>query len=413
VVSNFLNLGLLAAAISGASSVVIVLSQRWHGKHTLDHDLDGVQKFHETAVPRIGGLAIFAAFVTTLLAGNLKDSFSESNLETGWLLLAAALPAFGSGLIEDLTKKVSVRSRLLGALLSALAASWLLGATVDELDIWGVDRLLEWAPFALVVTAVVVAGGVNAINIIDGFNGLASAAVIVMLAAFGILAWHVGDALVAQLAFLGLGAVLGFFCVNYPTGRLFLGDGGAYLLGFWVAEIAVLLLVRNPSVNAWQVLSICAYPVIEVLYSMYRRKVVRQLSPGAPDGLHLHTLIFRRALARFFVSTRARPWTRNAAVTAVIIPWVALAAFLGVSEGTTLGGAIALVLCQLVAYLGVYARLVRGYWGFRFGRKPAPVSPLNVEPSIPAVSLRSSSVAGFSQGRDDEFASQQQLSEQI
>jgi UDP-N-acetylmuramyl pentapeptide phosphotransferase/UDP-N-acetylglucosamine-1-phosphate transferase len=302
---------------------------------------------------------------------------------------------------------------LFGALLSALAASWLLGATVDALDIWGIDRLLEWAPIALVVTAVVVAGGVNAINIIDGFNGLASATVIVMLAAFGILAWHIGDSQVAQLAFLGLGAVLGFFCVNYPTGRLFLGDGGAYLLGFWVAEIAVLLLVRNPSVNAWQVLSICAYPVIEVLYSMYRRKVVRQLSPGAPDGLHLHTLIFRRVLSRFFVSAPARPWTRNAAVTAVIIPWVALSAFLSVSEGTTQGGAIMLVLGQLVVYLAVYARLVRGFWGPRVGQKSAPASPPDVEPPAPSVSLRSSAIAKFSQGRDDEFASQQPLSEQI
>jgi UDP-N-acetylmuramyl pentapeptide phosphotransferase/UDP-N-acetylglucosamine-1-phosphate transferase len=360
---------------------LIVLSQSWHGKHTLDHDLDGVQKFHETAVPRIGGLAIFIAIAVSLLVATFGQALPEPHPATAWLLLAAALPAFGSGLIEDVTKRVSVRSRLAGSLVSAVTASLLVGAIVDELNIWGLDTLLAWTPFALVVTAVVVAGGVNAINIIDGFNGLASSTVMVMLAAFGVLAWQVGDEQVAQLAFLGLGAVIGFFFVNYPTGRLFLGDGGAYLLGFWVAEIAVLLLARNPGVNAWQVLSICAYPVIEVLYSMYRRKVVRQLSPGSPDGLHLHTLIFRRVVSRYFNNAAGPAWKRNAAVVVVIVPWVALAAFLSVWKGTTLPAAVSIVFGQLVAYLAVYARLVRGRWG-RSGSKSQDASPVKAGANV-------------------------------
>ncbi|MEB0165465.1 glycosyl transferase, partial [Glaciimonas sp. CA11.2] len=92
-----------------------------------------------------------------------------------------------------MTKKVSVRVRLCASILSALLASWLLGATIDGLDIWGVDTLLTLAPIAIVVTAFVVAGGTNAINIIDGFHGVAASAVIIMLAALGFLAWRQGD----------------------------------------------------------------------------------------------------------------------------------------------------------------------------------------------------------------------------
>jgi hypothetical protein len=238
-----------------------------------------------------------------------------------------------------------------------------------------------------------------------------------MLAAFGVLAWRVGDEQVAQLAFLGFGAVIGFFCVNYPTGRLFLGDGGAYLLGFWVAEIAVLLLARNPSVNAWQVLSICAYPVIEVLYSMYRRKVVRKLSPGSPDCLHLHTLIFRRVVPRFF-NNAVPAWKRNAAVAIVISPWVAVAAFLSVAKGTTFVAAGATVFAQLIVYLVVYARLVRGHWGRRWGKKTRLAAPMIAEnasrtSTAESGALRQNQAASVAQARDEEFVGQQQLSEQI
>ncbi|MES2016799.1 MAG: glycosyltransferase [Pseudomonadota bacterium] len=359
--------GIVAASASAAASVLIILSQRWHGKHTLDHDLDGVQKFHTTAVPRIGGMALVFALLATLALCQpwAFDLLPTAQLSIAALLLLASAPAFLSGIIEDLTKTVSVKARLLAAVSSALIASWLLGATVDELNIWGIDTLLAWGPLALAITAVVVSGGVHAINIIDGFNGLAALTVMVMLAAFGVLAWQAGDELVTQLALLGFGATAGFVLVNYPTGRLFLGDGGAYFLGFWVAEIALLLLVRNASVNAWQVLSVCAYPVIEVLYSIYRRKVVRHASPGAPDGLHLHTLVYRRVVRKFLRDDACKPWKRNAAVALVIVPCVALAATATVLAGDTLLGSVTLVLAQLLTYLLVYTRLVRCRWGAR------------------------------------------------
>jgi UDP-N-acetylmuramyl pentapeptide phosphotransferase/UDP-N-acetylglucosamine-1-phosphate transferase len=358
---------LLATGASAAASVLIVFSQKWHGTLTFDHDLTGIQKFHQVAVPRVGGLAIVVAIFVTLLfcAYVVPDLISRSDLVRVLLLLIAGLPAFLAGITEDLTKKVSVKVRLFSSMLSALAASWLLGATIDELNIWGVDAMLAWTPFALIVTAVTVAGGVNAINIIDGFNGLAGTTVVIMLAAFGAVGWHVGDMLIVELSLIGLGAALGFLTVNYPKGHLFLGDGGAYFLGFWVAEMAVLLLVRNASVNAWQALSICAYPIIEVVYSIYRRKILRHASPSAPDALHLHTLVYRRVVSRILSRDAYRPWTRNAAVTCIIAPWIIVAALLSVTTGGTILSSMGLVVAQIGIYIVVYARLVRGKWGLR------------------------------------------------
>ena len=362
--SHMLNIGLVAAMISFAMCGLIVCSQRWHGKHTHDHDLDGVQKFHTTAVPRIGGFAVITGIFGALLFFNLvyPGQIAALTASSVMALLIASLPAFVAGITEDLTKKVSVKVRLAATILSALIASALLGATLDELDIWGIDSLLAFMPIALVVTAVVVAGGANAINIIDGFNGLSSSVIVIMSAALGFIAWQAADVFVATLAVLSIGVAVGFLLLNYPTGKLFLGDGGAYFLGFWVSEIAVLLLVRNPSVNAWQVLSICGYPVIEVLFSMYRRKILKNVNAGAPDGLHLHTLVYRRVATKLMRYDAALAWRRNAAVARIIVPWIGVMALLSVFVGNTILGGMVLVMVQVLLYVVIYARLVRGRW---------------------------------------------------
>lgn len=370
----------VTALISCLACILIVYSQKWHGKHSLDHDLDGVQKYHAVAVPRIGGIAVFLGILLSVLFFSFDDraGFSSAYALPVILLLTAGLPAFVAGIKEDLTKRVSVKFRLVATITSALTASWLLGATVNSLDIWGVDSLLVFGPVALSVTALVVAGGSNAINIIDGFNGLAASVVAVMSLALAAVAWQVGDQLVMTFALLSCGASLGFLSLNFPTGRLFLGDGGAYLLGFWVSEIAVLLLVRNPEINAWQVLSICAYPVIEVLYSIYRRKIVRKSSPGAPDRMHLHTLVYRRCASRLISTNANGAWRQNAMVTCIVTPCVGALIAATVIVGHTFLGAIAIVSLQVAIYLKVYQGLVWGRW--RWAKSRPLNSGLSVKP---------------------------------
>jgi UDP-N-acetylmuramyl pentapeptide phosphotransferase/UDP-N-acetylglucosamine-1-phosphate transferase len=255
-----------------------------------------------------------------------------------------------------------VKARLAATALSAVIASAMLGATVNELDLWGVDALLAIAPFAVLVTAIVVTGGSNAINIIDGFNGLSGSTIVIMAGGLAAVGCQHGDNLVVTLGALGIGATLGFLAVNYPRGKLFLGDGGAYFLGFWVSEMAVLLLVRNASVNAWEVLSICAYPVIEVLFSIYRRRFIQKVSPGAPDALHLHTLVYRRMVFRYVDKNSKNPWKRNAAVACIIPPVVAVCVAVSVMVGTSVAMSVLAVLAQLILYVAVYGRLVRGRW---------------------------------------------------
>jgi UDP-N-acetylmuramyl pentapeptide phosphotransferase/UDP-N-acetylglucosamine-1-phosphate transferase len=353
-----------AAIVSFAVSLLIVLTQRWHGKHSLDNDTAGVQKVHTTPVPRIGGIAIMAGMlaVSVLMAAVYPIRTDDASTGDLFKLLLAAAPALLTGLIEDLTKRISVKARLLATFASAFLASWLLGAYLPRLDIWGIDQVLQVMPIAIVFTAFAVAGVANSINIIDGFNGLAGFAVIIILAGLGFLSWQSGDMFVTHLALTGIGAMLGFLLVNYPTGRLFLGDGGAYLAGFWVAEVAVLLVARNPSVSACQVFAVCAYPVIEVMYSIYRRKFIRKSSPGAADGLHLHTLVYRRVICQLVPRNDDRPWIRNALVACFVTTAIAITTFTAVRFGDTFRVALLVVTGEVLLYMAVYARLVRGHW---------------------------------------------------
>lgn len=354
----------VAAATSFTTSILIIRSKRWHGKFSLDSDLNGVQKFHKTAVPRIGGIAVVAGIFLALLACIIVDSAIAQKFyawET-FLLAVAGLPAFVAGTIEDLTKKVSVRLRLVATLVSAVLASYLLGAVLYKVDFWGLDQLLAYLPFAVLFTAFVVAGGTNSINIIDGFHGVAGGAIIIMLGGFAFLGWQSGDRFIVELSLLGMCAAFGFFLVNYPTGQIFMGDGGAYFLGFWVSEVAVLLLLRNPHINAWQVLGICAYPIIEVAFSIYRRKIVRNSSPGEPDRLHLHTLIYRRIACQLLKRNDAKPWIRNAAVSSIVSKWIISMAVLSILLGDTIPGAMAVVFLQVWLYVVIYTRLVRWKW---------------------------------------------------
>ena len=326
------------------------------GRYAADSDLSGPQKFHSLPVPRIGGVALLVAIVAGVGLVQVGRSTDPSPL---WWLLLCALPAFAGGLAEDLTKRVSPTRRLILTAVSAALGIGLLGGIIHRVDLPGVDLLLTFLPFAMLATVFTVVGIANAVNIIDGFNGLASMCVMMMLAALAYVAFQVGDTFVATAALLTIGAVLGFFVWNFPAGLIFLGDGGAYLLGFLVAELSVLLLARNPSVSGLFPLLLCAYPIFETAFSIYRKKYLRGMSPGIPDGIHLHMLIYKRLMRWTLNGTGRQKTTRNSMTSPYL--WVlcmlsVIPAVLYWNNTLALGG---FCLLFMISYVLLYWRIVR------------------------------------------------------
>lgn len=340
------------------ATLLIMRSSMRHAHLSADHDLSGPQKFHGRPVPRVGGAGIMAA----LVAGGVIAQFDGSPaVRSLWLLIFCSLPAFIAGIAEDLTKNVSPRRRLVATAISAGLAIWLLGAVITRTDIPGVDQLIRWAPFAILLTLFVITGLANAVNIIDGFNGLASMCVLMMILALAYVAFQVGDTFVFTAALITAGAVLGFFVWNFPAGLIFLGDGGAYLLGFLLGELSVLLLHRNPAVSPIFPLLLCAYPIFETIFTMYRRKVVRGVATAAPDGIHLHTLIHRRLIRWTLADNleRRRLRRRNSMTS----PYLWLLCLTSVIPSVLWWNSTVVLswflLAFVIIYIWLYARIVR------------------------------------------------------
>lgn len=323
--STFLLLSAITLSVGVAyllGKALVTISHRYV-RFALDHP-GTVQKFHSDPVPRIGGIAIYLA----VLAAWAVVPASGARSLLGVLVLTG-LPAFGIGLVEDLTKRIGVLPRLFLTVASGVLASVTAHVAITRTGVPIADPLLGYWPLAVLFTGFAVGGVANAINIIDGFNGLASGTVTISLIALAVIAIAVGDHSLAIASVLVAAALTGFMVVNFPWGRLFLGDGGAYFSGFALAWFSVELLARNPAVSPWAAFLLCCYPTVEVMYSIVRRRVERR-SPGSPDRAHLHSLVATQLVQPRLMAIH--PSLRNSAVSLVmwmfaLLPAVPAAAF--------------------------------------------------------------------------------------
>jgi len=287
---------LLAFFTSFVGTLLIVRFQGIHEKFSCDWDTTGAQKFHTNIVPRIGGISI----AISLISVSLFRVKSEPGVEIETLMLICSAPVFSIGLLEDLTKKISVRMRLAITAISAVLAIYILNIQITSLDIPFIDYIFSLPLVGSLLAVFAITGLANSYNIVDGFNGLASMVGIITLTAIAYVGLGVNDPLIIYLSLSMAASIFGFFVWNHPLGLIFLGDGGAYLIGFWIATLSVLLIHRHQEISPWFGLLINGYPVIETLFSIYRRKIHQNTAVGQPDGVHLHTLIYRRVLTPNF-----------------------------------------------------------------------------------------------------------------
>ncbi len=350
---------LIAFITSLVMTLLVIRYDRLHGHLSVDHDMLGVQKFHAVAVPRIGGVGVLvgaaiASFAIWLL--NPDEGLGQFGLQ----VLLCGIVAFLAGLIEDLTKKVGVKERLLATAISGVLGGFLLGGWLARSGIPGLDYILAVPVVYIALTCIAVSGVANAYNIIDGYNGLAGVVAIIVLLGIAYVAKQVGDAQISMIALAMVGAIAGFLVWNFPRGLIFLGDGGAYLIGFVIAELSVLLVQRNQAVSPWFPLLLSFYPIFETMFSIYRKKIKRRMSPGMPDGLHLHMLIYKR-IVRWAVGTDCvkQKTTRNALTSPylwVLSSFAVIPAVLFWNKTTAL---IGFTLLFAGGYMQIYRKIVR------------------------------------------------------
>lgn len=299
--------------------------------------MDGVhsdkpQKFHSVPTPRAGGLGIFAGSLIVLVMER----------PDGFLFVLSALPAFIIGFAEDLSSSVNPMQRLLIIAGGALFGTAFMDAIITDVGLFTLPMAI-----AIPFTIFAVTGVANAINIVDGINGLASGVSIITFFFLALTSYFFGDHLVFGISLALLAATAGFFVMNFPKGRIFLGDGGAYFIGFAIAELSVMLVNRNPDISPWFPLALMSYPVTEVVFSIFRRKVKKGTSPFMPDRAHLHSLIYKRV-------TKSNYRTSYIFWLMVIVFDAVAFAFLHSSIAM-----VSVLIAFFAMYLMIYARLVR------------------------------------------------------
>jgi UDP-N-acetylmuramyl pentapeptide phosphotransferase/UDP-N-acetylglucosamine-1-phosphate transferase len=347
---------LVSFVASALLTLLIIKQARLHGP-ALDTNFAGVQKVHSHAVARIGGLPIFLAVVISACITVWRVPALG-----GWMLslLFCSLIAFIGGIAEDYTGTVRASRRLILTMIAALFGYFLLNAKLGRIDFPLGSLHLGSGWIMLPLTVLAVAGIANAINIIDGFNGLASVVTIFMLLSLAYVALQVGDMFVLVTALMVAGATAGFLIWNYPVGLIFLGDGGAYFIGFMLGELALLLVMRNPQVSTWYAALLLIYPAFETVFSAYRRMFVRGKSPAMPDGIHLHSLIFRRIVQWTVGRKEARALMKRNARTS---PYLWLFSLMAVIPATVFwqNTTALMIFCLLfiISYVWLYARIVR------------------------------------------------------
>ena len=347
--SQFIEPCLFALTVTFLACLGLIATRDLHGHLTLD-SRPGVQKIHDDHAPRVGGIALFAG----ALAGGVAMPAAGQGL--WWMILLALLPSFIAGTLEDITDQVGVRLRLLATILSGLTFCLLSGIWITRVDLAWADWLLTFTPFAVLFTGFAIGGIANALNIIDGAHGLASGTAMLILSGFAVLAWQSDDAGLLACILVSLALLAGFFVLNFPYGRIFMGDAGAVMAGFLLATIAVALPQRNPEISPLVGLIALAYPVTETLVSIFRRLNRKSGNPGTADRLHLHSLVFR-SRARRLAARLGIPQHRNAATSVIVGGLPVLTTGLTIwnpeSAVQTLAEVAAVVAVYLWAYRGV------------------------------------------------------------
>ncbi len=258
-----------------------------------DNNLHGVQRSHESLVARIGGIPVFIGFSIGLFF--IDDQSQSRYLLILWL---ASLPVLITGFYEDISAQVSPLIRLISAFLSIIIVFVWLDLGIFSLGFEWADYLLSsHVIVSLLFTLLVVGGAVNSLNIIDGFNGLLGGYSILVSLAIAYVAYTLGDNLVLQLSLSLCFSIIGFFILNFPFGKIFMGDGGAYFVGFMLAVIGLILVDRHEELSSWFLLLLFIYPMYELLYSIYRRKIIHKTDASQPDAKHLHSLVYLKFIS--------------------------------------------------------------------------------------------------------------------
>jgi UDP-N-acetylmuramyl pentapeptide phosphotransferase/UDP-N-acetylglucosamine-1-phosphate transferase len=262
----------------------------WHKKFYRNFGLKtykAIQRIHLNETPRLGGLIFILSLTSFVAFSNTNESIHLLKI-----ILICLIPIVLIGLKEDLFHNVKPVIRLLALLfVGGLFRAQFKGPLPILTDIPLIGKLLLLQGGISIFYILSMTAIANGMNLIDGVNGLCGAVALSILSALLFLSYKTADITMLSLIFSMILFLIPFMLMNYPYGRIFLGDLGAYSLGLIVSMLTIILFGRHPEISPWGAVLILIYPVTEVVFSLLRR-MVKGVPIYLPDTAHLHLKLF-------------------------------------------------------------------------------------------------------------------------
>lgn len=280
MLANALGLVVISSCLSIAAIKAVLT---YCCKRQIGLDVPDRRKVHSAPVPRLGGLGILAGLGAAMLfAGPSREAVS---------FFAAAAVIFAVGLIDDL-KNINWKYKMAGTIIATSITVFYGGIVLDDLgDLFGAGPV-RLGILSVPFTFFCVIGIVNALNMIDGLNGLAGGLSVIMLGALAFFAYLSGSAAFVYVAVALIGSLAGFLVFNYPKGSIFMGDSGSNLLGFALAISSIALFRTEFSSEPMVPVVILSLPIFDTVRVMVSR-MRKGKSPFYPDKTHIHHILTR------------------------------------------------------------------------------------------------------------------------
>ena len=308
------------------------------------------QRIHDLEIPRFGGLIIFSLLYIFIIYGHINESDHDHVV---CLLSLCSIPIFCVGLYEDISQNTHPYLRLFSMFIAATMALIVTNIALPSLSFPFFGPIISDSfliyPF-LIISIVIF---INGMNMIDGSNGLLSLTAICQLASIIFISIQSGDLNNIDITVMLIVALICFLPLNYPFGKIFLGDLGAYMYGFFIAFITIRFYGDNPTIPSWGAVLILFYPLIEVFFSYFRKIFLDKLSPFSADLDHIHLKIFY--VFNYKISKKI---SNNLVMPTLSILWLSPVILYTWSYDSVLGLVLALLILVLI-YFGLYWAIPR------------------------------------------------------
>lgn len=284
---------IIGAVISFLVSIFVVPAVIYFSEKKGLMDAPGERKIHDHPVPRLGGVAVWLSTMLTFLFLVFLSYYPYGSLLSGILLGSSLM--FLLGLIDDIYC-LDAKFKLFIQLAIATIV-FCLGIRIENIYLpFGISFNLGFLSWF--VTTAWIVGVSNAVNFIDGVDGLAGSVISVSAVTLGLIAASCSADMVGPLiAFILAGAMLAFLTYNFNPAKIFMGDSGALFSGFLLATLSVTGVMQVESIAMWVPLLVLAVPIFDITFASFRR-IMKGKSPFVADAEHIHHRLLHAGLSQ-------------------------------------------------------------------------------------------------------------------